>query len=186
MYQYTYLCNSMLTCNISSINMINSRPYQFVIIIILQVLFILANKLAPVWHRCKIGPSITIILGQSLTFLQRNHSGFLELLTRCVCEIQTPRQQQSPIFWPRPTQGACESMKCEKPSWWTYSPSLLNFKYYTLYVRGTELRTNRRTNGQSDDSITRCPWRTFQAGGLLRNNSSCLVALSLATWLAIF
>ena len=31
-------------------------------------------------------------------------------------------------------------------------------KYCTLYASGTELQT--------DDPITRCPWRTFQAGGI--------------------
>ena len=45
-----------------------------------------------------------------------------------------------------------------------------NFKYCTLLVSGTELRTDRRTDkrtdGQTDDPITRCPRRTFQAGGI--------------------
>ena len=40
----------------------------------------------------------------------------------------------------------------------------------TLNVSGTELRTDRQTDGQTDgrtdDPITRCPWRTFQAGGI--------------------
>ena len=51
-----------------------------------------------------------------------------------------------------------------------------NFKYCTLLVSETELRTDRRidwqtdrqtdkrTDGQTDDPITRCPRRTFQAG----------------------
>ena len=38
-----------------------------------------------------------------------------------------------------------------------------NFKYCTLFVSGTELRTEKRTNRRTDDPITR--W-TFQAGGI--------------------
>ena len=41
-----------------------------------------------------------------------------------------------------------------------------NFKYCTLLVSETELRTDGQTNGQTDDPITRCPRRTFQAGGI--------------------
>ena len=45
-----------------------------------------------------------------------------------------------------------------------------NFKYCTLFVSRTELWTDRQTNGPtdgwSDDPITRCPRRTFQAGGI--------------------
>ena len=51
-------------------------------------------------------------------------------------------------------------------------------KYCTLFVSGTELRTdgqtNRLTDRQTDDPITRCPRRTFQAGGIkiwLRNGT---------------
>ena len=45
-----------------------------------------------------------------------------------------------------------------------------NFNYWTLFVSGTELRTDkqteRQTDGRTDDPITRCPRRTFQAGGI--------------------
>ena len=41
-----------------------------------------------------------------------------------------------------------------------------NFKYYTLFERGMELRTDSQIDGQTDDPITRCPWRIFQAGSL--------------------
>ena len=45
-----------------------------------------------------------------------------------------------------------------------------NFKYCNLFISGTELRTDRRTdkqtNGRTDDPNTRCPRRTFQAGGI--------------------
>ena len=52
-----------------------------------------------------------------------------------------------------------------------------NFNYWTLFVSGTELRTDKqtsrrtdgRTNGRTDDPITRCPRRTFQAGGIKTN-----------------
>ena len=59
------------------------------------------------------------------------------------------------------------SVKCEEPIdeltvqvWLLYHHQ--NFKYCTLFVSGTELRTDRQT----DDPITRCPWRTFQIGGI--------------------
>ena len=72
-------------------------------------------------------------------------------------------------------------VKCEEPIdeltvqvWLLYDHP--NFKYCTLFVSGTELRTHRRTDrqtdgqtdGQTDDPITRCPRRTFQAGGIKR------------------
>ena len=41
-----------------------------------------------------------------------------------------------------------------------------NFKYCTLFVSGAELRTDKQTDRQTDDPITRCPRRTFQAGGI--------------------
>ena len=45
-----------------------------------------------------------------------------------------------------------------------------NFKYCSLFVSGTELhtdgQTHRRTDRQTDDPITRCLRRTFQAGGI--------------------
>ena len=67
------------------------------------------------------------------------------------------------------------SVKCEEPIdelavqvWLLYHNP--NFNYCTLYVSGTELwtdkRTDRQTNRQTDDLITRCPRRTFQAGGI--------------------
>ena len=30
----------------------------------------------------------------------------------------------------------------------------------------TDRQTDRQTNGLTDDPITRCPWWTFQAGGI--------------------
>ena len=63
------------------------------------------------------------------------------------------------------------SVKCEEPIyeltvqvWLLYHH--LNFKYFTLFVSGTQLRTDRQTDGQTDDPITRCPGRTFQARGI--------------------
>ena len=44
----------------------------------------------------------------------------------------------------------------------------INFKYWTLLVSGTDLRTDGQTNGQKDDPITRCRRRTFQARGIKR------------------
>ena len=68
-------------------------------------------------------------------------------------------------FDPTPPQGYVMSVKCEEPIdeltvqvWLLYHHP--NFKYCTLLVSGTELRTDRRTDN------TRCPRRTFQAGGI--------------------
>ena len=71
-------------------------------------------------------------------------------------------------FDPTPTPHGCGmSVKCEQSIdeltvqvWLLYHHP--NFKYCTLFVSGTALWTNRRT----DNSITRCPRRTFQAGGI--------------------
>ena len=64
-------------------------------------------------------------------------------------------------------QGHVMSMKCEQPLdeltvqvWLLYD--YLNFKYCTLNVSGTELRTDKWTDGQTDDPNTQCPCRTRQ------------------------
>ena len=94
-----------------------------------------------------------------------------------------PRRQQSQnmakiyksyILTPPNPQGHMMSVKCEEPiDELTVQLLLLynqpNFKYCTLFVSGTELRTDRgqtdgQTDRQTDDPITRCPRRTFQAG----------------------
>ena len=87
---------------------------------------------------------------------------------------------KSQILTPPPhPMGHVKSVKCEQPLdeltvqvWLLYDHP--NFKYCTLFISGTELRTdgrtNRRTDGQTDgrtdDPNTRCPRRTFQAGGI--------------------
>ena len=94
------------------------------------------------------------------------HCSILEILslilTRYVfVKHGCPRRKQSwnmakslsPIFWPRPTpQGHVMSVKCEEPIdeltvqvWLLYHHP--NFKYCTLFVNGTELRTDKRTDG---------------------------------------
>ena len=99
-----------------------------------------------------------------------------------------PRRQQnqnmakiskSYILTPPHPQGHGMSVKCEEPIdeltvqvWLLYDHQ--NFKYCTLFVSGTELRTDGQTDGrtdgqtdgQTDDPNTRCPRRTFQAGGI--------------------
>ena len=111
-------------------------------------------------------------------------SGYI-LKTRHVFEKHgCPRRQQSQnmakisksyiLTTPRP-QGHEMSVKCEEPIdeltvqvWLLYDHP--NFKYCTLFVSGTELRTDgqtdKRTDRRTDDPITRCPRRTFQAGGI--------------------
>ena len=66
-------------------------------------------------------------------------------------------------------KGHGMSMKCEEPIdeltiqvWLLYHDP--NLKYCTLFVSGTELRT------ETDDPITRCPQRTSQAGGIKNFN----------------
>ena len=77
------------------------------------------------------------------------------------------------------------SVKCEEPIdeltvqvWLLYHYP--NFKYRTLFVSGTELQTNRQTNRQTDDPITRCPRRTFQAGGIKINRVHSLVVVNMS------
>ena len=102
-----------------------------------------------------------------------------------------PRRQQSQnmakisksyiLTLPHP-QGHGISVKCEEPIdeltvqvWLLYHHP--NFKYCTLFVSGTELRTDKRTDKQTDDPNTRCPRRTFQAGGIktpIWKNAYCM------------
>ena len=68
-------------------------------------------------------------------------------------------------------QGHVMSVKCEQPlDELTVQVWLLcdhpNFKYCTLFISWTELRTDGLTNGQTDDPNNRCPRRTFQAGDI--------------------
>ena len=65
------------------------------------------------------------------------------------------------------------SGKCEQPLdeltvlvWLLYDHP--NFIYCTLFISGTELRTDRRTDRRTDDPNTRCPRRTFQGRGIKR------------------
>ena len=85
-------------------------------------------------------------------------------------EVTSP--YSSEVAW---ALGHVMSVKCEEPIdeltvqvWLLYHHP--NFKYCTLFVSGTELRTDRltdrQTDRQTDDPITRCPRRTFQAGGI--------------------
>ena len=102
-------------------------------------------------------------------------------LTRHVfVKHRCPRRQQSQtmakisksyILSPPHPQGHVMSVKCEQPLdeltvqvWLLYDHP--NFKYCTLFISGTELRTDKQTDGRTDDPNTRCPRRTFQAGGI--------------------
>ena len=104
-----------------------------------------------------------------------------------------PRRQQSQtmakisksyILTPPHPQGHVMSVKYEQPLdeltvqvWLLYDHP--NFKYCTLFISGgkrTELRKDRQTDGrgQTDNPNTRCPRRTFQAGGIkIFGTSSC-------------
>ena len=85
------------------------------------------------------------------------------------------KSRKSYILTPPHPKGHGMSVKCEQSIdgltvkvWLLYHHP--NFKYCTLFESGTELRTDRRTDiwteGLRDDPITRCPRRTFQAGGI--------------------
>ena len=89
--------------------------------------------------------------------------------------IKYGKISKSQILTPPHPQGHVMLVKCEQPLdeltvqvWLLYDH--LNFKYSTLNVSGTELRTDkrtdRRTDRRTDDPNTRCPRRTFQAGGI--------------------
>ena len=103
--------------------------------------------------------------------------------TRRVCETRMPlRATKSKYgknlyvlhFDPAPSKAHGMSVKYEQPIdevtvqvWLLYHQP--NFKYCTLFVSRTELRTKRRTGDgwtDTDNPITRCPRGTFQAGGI--------------------
>ena len=67
---------------------------------------------------------------------------------------------KSYILTPPQPQGHVMSVKCEEPIveltvhvWLLYHHR--NFKYCTLFVSGTELRTDGRTDGQTDGRMIR-------------------------------
>ena len=97
----------------------------------------------------------------------------------CACETPMPpaatksnmaKISKSYILTLPNPQGHVMSEECEQPLdeltvqvWWLYHQS--NFKYCTLFESGTELRTDRQTNRQTDDPITRCPWADLSGRG---------------------
>ena len=79
---------------------------------------------------------------------------------------------KSYIFTLPHPQGHVMSVKCEQPlDELTVQVCLLydhpNFKYCTLFIRGTELPTDRQMDGQTDRRTIQtldAPRHTFQAG----------------------
>ena len=68
-------------------------------------------------------------------------------------KVKLLQKYLSPTFWPRPTPGVCDASEVRATLRWTGSPSLVtvwppNFKYCTLFISGTELRTDGRTDGR--------------------------------------
>ena len=91
-------------------------------------------------------------------------------------KLKSSKITKSQILTPPQPQGRVMSVKCEQPIdeltvhvWLLYDHP--NLKYCTLYVSGKELRMTGRINRQRDDPITRCLWRTFQAGGIKKTAS---------------
>ena len=81
------------------------------------------------------------------------------------------KNSKSYILTPPHPQGQVMSEECEQPLdeltvqvWLLYHRP--NFKYCTLLKAGL---SNEQTDKQTDDPITRCPRRTFQAGGIKRD-----------------
>ena len=79
---------------------------------------------------------------------------------------------ESQILTPSHPRGHVMSVKCEQPLdeltvqvWLLYDHQ--NFNYCTLNVSGTELWTDKQTQGQIDGPPnTTCPRQTFQARGI--------------------
>ena len=99
---------------------------------------------------------------------------------------------KSNIFIPPHPQGHGVSVKCEQfidgltvQVWLLYHHP--NFKYCTLFENGAELRTDGQTNGRTDKTdnpITICPRRTFQAGGIkIRRNINFKLTSLLYDWI---
>ena len=133
-------------------------------------------------------------LWQRLKFFKRRSNIKVKVIrsTRHVfVKQECPRRQQSQnmakifksyILTPPRPQGHEMSVKCEEPIdeltvqvWLLYMYHHPNFKYCTLLISRTELRTDRqpkdrqtdgRTDRRTDDPITRCPPQKFQAGDI--------------------
>ena len=70
-------------------------------------------------------------------------------------KLKSGKITKSHILTPPPPQGHVMSGECEQPLdeltvqvWLLYDHP--NFKYYTLFVSGTELRTDKRTDRQTN------------------------------------
>ena len=125
-----------------------------------------------------------------LYFCVKNLISFIEQ-EMCLWNMDAPHGNKvklwqkflSPTFLPRPApKGHMISVKCEQPLdeltvqvWLLYHHP--NFKYCTLFIDGTELRTDRRTI----DPNTRCPQQTFQPRGIKITISKTLWIAELTT-----
>ena len=128
---------------------------------------------------------IVNFLGSLISNRLQERSFFYHSTRHVFVKHGCPRRQQSQnmakisksyILIPPHPQGQVMSVKCEEPIdeltvqvWLLYDHP--NFKYCILFVSGTELRTDRRT----DDPITRSPRRTYQAVGHKNRNDVLFV-----------
>ena len=119
------------------------------------------------WLNDKLVKCIALSWGQFTTKV-------LKKLDMCLWNMDGPggnkvkiwqKSPKSYILTPAPPQGHGMSVKCEEPLneltvqvWLLYFHP--NFYYWTLFVSGAELRTDRQT----DNPITRCPGGPFRPG----------------------
>ena len=108
----------------------------------------------PTWLRCSV--NVKLFATINLWELHINKTKHVFVKHGCPRRQQSLNMaiSQSPTFWPRPTPRGM-SVKCEEPKdeltvqvWLLYDHP--NFKYCTLFVSGTELRTNVQTDGRTD------------------------------------
>ena len=85
-------------------------------------------------------------------------------------KVKIRQKSLRPTFWPSPAQP--RGMWCQ----WSVRNSYMNLRSkfcYSIITQTLNIAlckrdgiTDRQTNGRTDDPITRCPRRTFQAGSI--------------------
>ena len=123
------------------------------------------------------------------TMLRRRHKNTRHVFVKHGCPWQQQNQNMAKIsvlyFDPTPPLGMCDVSEVWGILRWTYNQSLVTVSSPKLeilhFVSGTELQIDKQMDGRLDDPITRCPRRTFQAGGIkniLKNYSIILIVFN--------